>query len=346
MANSMKLMGRTGIIKRPDSGPQIQIDNIHVKPGFNKRDDDERTRLADDDLFEYLMAGGVVPPLEVIARDDGGVWLVEGHRRHRCYLRCRAAGKPVEWIKITPFDGGDVERLARIMTSNNQLPLTQLEQSAVVKELTAFNLTPDEIAKKINKSRATVDKLLILSRSNHDVQMLVKDGSVAVDVAVDRVRKEGENAGESLAVDVEKAKAAGKTKVTKSIAQPQFSAKSARRLCELIAHSAPIIQGGHDYLLLPDGVKGEVIGILEEFKSLGISITTPPKPSSFAETENRVWPSEVHFIFDQVPAAKSLPDELQNKLCNHINRMKLEGMSEAAIINQAINLSKFMGATA
>ncbi len=236
--NSFKKMRTESVIKRTDSGMQIRLSDIHVKPGFNKRDDDERTRQADDELFTFLMAGGIVPALEVQARDEGGVWVIEGHRRQRVYLRCVEAGKPIEWISITPFTGNDVERLARIMTSNNQLPLTQLEQAAVVKELAAFNLTPDEIAKIINKSRATVDKLLILSRSNHDVQMLVKEGSVAVDVAVDRVRKEGESAGESLAVDVEKAKAAGKTKVTKSIAQPQFSAKLARRLVELL-YDAP-----------------------------------------------------------------------------------------------------------
>ena len=42
-----------------------------MREGFNKREDDERTRQADDDLFNFLMNGGSVPPLEVIARDEG-----------------------------------------------------------------------------------------------------------------------------------------------------------------------------------------------------------------------------------------------------------------------------------
>ncbi|MGQ7116457.1 chromosome partitioning protein ParB, partial [Escherichia sp. TWPC-MK] len=67
-------------MKRTDTGMFISLDDIHVREGFNKRhDDDERTRLADDDLFNYLMNGGSVAPLEVIARDEGGVWVVEGH---------------------------------------------------------------------------------------------------------------------------------------------------------------------------------------------------------------------------------------------------------------------------
>ncbi len=123
-ANSFKQMSRDGTIKRTDTGMFISLEHIHVREGFNKREDDERTHQADDDLFNYLMNGGTVPPLEVIARDEGGVWVVEGHRRSRCYARCAEAGKPVDRIHIMPFNGNDVQRLARIMTSNNQLPLT------------------------------------------------------------------------------------------------------------------------------------------------------------------------------------------------------------------------------
>ncbi|MFH8134177.1 ParB/RepB/Spo0J family partition protein [Pantoea osteomyelitidis] len=234
MANSFKQMIKAGVIKRSDSGMFISLDDIHVKPGFNKREDDERTRQADDALFEFLLGGGIVPPLEVIAKDDGGVWVVEGHRRRRCYERCRAAGKPVNRIHIVPFTGNDVERLARIITSNNQLPLSPLEQSAVIKELAGFNLTTAEIAKLVNKSLPTVEKLLTLSTANHDVQQSVKAGEVSVDVAVDRVKQHGENAGKVLEKDKAAATAAGKKKVTRSIIAPEISIKKARRVVAII----------------------------------------------------------------------------------------------------------------
>ena len=224
MANSFKLMSRSGVIKRADTGMFISLNDIHVKEGFNKRDDDERTRLADDALFEYLMNGGTVPPLEVTARDEGGVWVVEGHRRRRCYERCKAAGKPVDRIHIVPFVGNDVERLARVMTSNNQLPLTPLEQAQVIKELaTTFNLTTQEIAKLVHKSVPTVEKLLTLATANHDVQQIVKNGEVSVGVAVERVREHGENAGKVLEQDRAVAAAAGKKKITKKVIAPEVS---------------------------------------------------------------------------------------------------------------------------
>lgn len=236
MANSFKQMTRDGSIKRTDTGMFIALSDIHVREGFNKREDDKRTRQADDDLFNYLMNGGSVPPLEVIARDEGGVWVVEGHRRRRCYARCAEAGKPVDRIHIMPFNGSDVQRLARIMTSNNQLPLSDMEQAAVIQELNnAFNQTTSEIAKLVNKSVATVEKLLLLSTANYDVQREVKSGTVSVDVAVDRVKEYGEKAGEVLQKDKASAAAKGKKKVTRSVIAPEISVKKARRLVELVS---------------------------------------------------------------------------------------------------------------
>ncbi|EPP3885743.1 TPA: chromosome partitioning protein ParB [Enterobacter hormaechei] len=268
MANSFKQMTRAGVIKRTDTGMFIALSDIHVRESFNKREDDERTRQADDDLFNYLMNGGSVPPLEVIARDEGGVWVVEGHRRRRCYARCAEAGKPVDRIHIMPFNGSDVQRLARIMTSNNQLPLSDMEQAAVIQELhNAFNQTTSEIAKLVNKSVPTVEKLLLLSTANHDVQKEVKSGTVSVDVAVDRVKEFGEKAGEVLQKDKASAAAKGKKKVTRSVIAPEISVKKARRLVELIS-LAGISDTG--VISLEGLAHAEASQIIDEHKAIAV----------------------------------------------------------------------------
>jgi len=266
MANSFKKMIGEKLIKRTDNGMFMRLSDIHVKEGFNKRVDDERTQQADDQLFSYLASGGKVPPLEVTAREDGGVWVVEGHRRRRAYQRCADAGKPVEWIAVTQFSGSDVERIARIMTSNNQLSLTSFEQAMVIKELSAFNLTPDEIAKLVHLSRTTVDKLLIISTSNHDVQTFVKDGAVAVDVAVDRVKEHGESAGTVLAGDVKKAKDAGKNKVTRSVIEKKFSNKKSAAFLEILATAEILKMEDKDVIVIPAGKKIDLLNILEEYR--------------------------------------------------------------------------------
>ncbi|WP_287061090.1 chromosome partitioning protein ParB [Pantoea sp.] len=264
MANSFKKMIKEKIISRSDSGMFISLDNIHVKEGFNKREDDERTRLADDDLFAFLMAGGTVPAIEAVARDDGGVWVVEGHRRRRCYERCRAAGKPVERIAIVPFVGSDIDRLARIMTSNNQLSLSPIEQSAVVKELAAFNLNTSEIAKLVHKSIPTVEKLLALSSANHNVQQLVKDGEVSVEVAVDRFKEHGEKAAEILEQDKKAATAAGKKKVTRSVISPELNVRKARRAVAILADA---LTGEDEWEFTPDTWR-ELSEIINEHRKI------------------------------------------------------------------------------
>ena len=64
------------------------------------------------------------------------------------------------------------------------------------------------------------------------------------------------------------------------------------------------------------------------------------------ETNNRVWPAEVHYLFGQVPESSNLSDHLQNKLRHHINRLKMDGLPTAEIINTAGTLARAMGATA
>lgn len=219
--NSFKRMIKGGVIKRADSGMQIRFADIHVKPGFNRRRDDERLEESINDLVAYMLGGGEVPALEVYARDGGGVWIVEGHRRHRAYERAIAAGKPVEWIKITQFVGSDAERVARIATSNSQLPLTPLELASVYRELRGFNWSSSEIAQRMGKKKDHVDRILALADSNTDVQLMVAKGEVAATVAVQHVKAHGEKAGEVLADKLEQAKAEGKAKVSRSTGKPK-----------------------------------------------------------------------------------------------------------------------------
>lgn len=262
MANSFKSMRVSGVIKRTDTGMFIRYSDLHVVDGFNRRVETDASLEADENLYQYMSSGGQVPALEVVPSETGGVEIVEGHRRKKTYGRMIEAGKPIEWIPIVPFKGNDVERKARIMTSQGQLKLTTYEESLVVKDLAAFHLTPNEIAKMVNCSRTKVDQLLAFSHVNHDVQMLVKEGSVALHVAVDKVKKHGSNAVEELKKDVATAKAAGKKRVTTSVAAKQFSAQMARRLVELMS----AFEFTDDGYKAPDEVYLEAMGILAEYR--------------------------------------------------------------------------------
>lgn len=215
-APSIKQMIKDGTAKRADS-VKFRIEDIHEEPGFNLRREGEDLEASIDALAAYIADGGILPPLEVRPRIGGGVFLVDGHRRRRAYLKVADQLRDPDgnlWIPVVQFTGNDADRVARIITSAEGRALSQLEVADGYKRLAWFGWTPEQIAKKVGKTRQHVDQLLILANANTDVQQLVQAGTVSATTAIDTVRKHGEEAGKALAVEVDKAKAAGKGKVT------------------------------------------------------------------------------------------------------------------------------------
>lgn len=270
MANSFNKMIDEKVIKRGKTSLLIRLDDIHIKEGFNRRVDNERYREANERLYLYMLTGGKIPNLEVVPRDEGGVWVVEGHRRTLTYHRLRdEAGKPVEWIKIEPFEGNDVDRIARIRTSNEQLPLTDYEEALLVRDLQNLNLTADKIAEVLHIPRYKVDNALVLLSANYDVHQLVEEGTVDIPLAVERVKKHGEKAGELLKDDVAKAQKKGKPKATKSTAIPQFSATKSRNAVKIFSQAEVREIDGQTAYILPEGTALDVLFILDEFRQQG-----------------------------------------------------------------------------
>lgn len=211
--SSFKRMVKDGTIKRADA-MKVALSDLHVEPGFNERTEGAELEASIDVLAAFILQGGMVPPLEVRPREEGGVFIVDGHRRHRAYLKAVAAGAPIEWVEVRAFTGNDVDRVARIVSSNGGLSLSPLETARVYRKLAVFGLDPTAIADKVGRTRSHVDQMLLLAGANSDVHAMVKGGGVSASVAVDAVRKHGEKAGAFLGGQVDKAKAAGKGKVT------------------------------------------------------------------------------------------------------------------------------------
>lgn len=215
-APSFKQLIKDGTAKRADA-MKFRIEDIHEEPGFNLRDEGEDLEASIDALAEHIRSGGLVPPLEVRTREGGGVFVVDGHRRRRAYLKVRdeiVDANNELWLAVVPFAGNDADRIARVITSAEGRALSPLEIGRGYKRLVALNWTPEQIAAKVGKTRQHVDQVLILANANSDVQGLVARGDVSATSAIDAVRKHGDKAGDVLGGAVDKAKAAGKSKAT------------------------------------------------------------------------------------------------------------------------------------
>lgn len=213
---SFKTMIKDGTIKRADA-MKVRYSQIKVQDAFNLREVDSVSEAGIEALTNYILAGGPLPPLEVVAMPDGsGVEIVDGHRRHEAYGRAIARGAPIEWIAVIGFTGNEIERQARIYTSNEGVKLRPMEAARGFKRFRGMGLDSEEIAAVVHCSRTHVESYLILADAERDVQELVRSGKVAADVAIEAVRNLGGQAGQFLSRKVDQAKAAGKSKVTAS----------------------------------------------------------------------------------------------------------------------------------
>lgn len=214
MTTSFKQKTQAGEIKRADA-MKVRPSDLHEQPGFNLRIEDADFKASIDALALYIADGGIYPPLEVRPRDEGGVWIVDGHRRSRAIRQAiEQHSAPIEWVNIVAFNGNDADRTLRIMTSAESRGLSPLETAMGYKRLSAFDWAHDVIAAKVGKTRQHVDQLLILASAPAKVHKMVAEGKVSAAVAVDAVRKHGDEAGNVLDGELGKAKEAGKGKIT------------------------------------------------------------------------------------------------------------------------------------
>lgn len=220
-AKSFKQMIADKEIRRADA-MKIRLEDLHEKPGFNLRREGEDLDQSIAELAEFLASGGQVPALEVVPREEGGVWLVTGHRRTRAWRLLDAQGrlkrdaKTGEFlVPIVAFNGeSEADAIVRIMTSQEAKDLDLLEVADGYQRLRALGLSAEEIAQQVHKTRQHVEQMLTLADAPAEVHQLVASGAVAAATAVTVVRQHGEKAGEVLTGELEKAKAQGKGKVT------------------------------------------------------------------------------------------------------------------------------------
>lgn len=220
---SWRNLRELGIVKRTDSGMLVRLDAIRMVDGFNLRDTEKPAfRPGIERLKDFIRRGGKVPALEVALSADGqGVDVVEGHRRTISYNELAAEGMPVEWIRIEPFEGSDRDRYMRLYTSQDNEKLDALELAKGYKRDKAlFNMSNEELAQEIGRTREHVRQMLLLANAPHAVQMMVRDGIATASTAIETLEQHGDNAAQVLGAAKEVAAAAGQSKIRPASLRP------------------------------------------------------------------------------------------------------------------------------
>lgn len=190
---------------------------VEEEEGFNLRDYDDPEVIAHiEGLAQAYMAGLFVPPWLVRTDGEGRIFVVEGHCRRRGAHLAIERGADLPFVDAVPFKGNRADRVHTMLKSNDGLKFRPLKVAEGYLSLSRMGHSNVDIARKQIVTPARVEQMLLLATAESDVHQLVRDGVVTADVAIEAVRKYREKAGAFLKGAYDKAKAQGKTKVTRS----------------------------------------------------------------------------------------------------------------------------------
>lgn len=208
----------------------LGVDELYVETNYNIRDIDQ-THV--EEFRDAFIAGEHVPPLAVKVTEKG-IKIIDGHHRYYGAKLAQEAGYTLR-LECKDFVGSEADSVAFMVTSSQGRALLPLERAAAYQRLVNQGLEPAEIAAKVKRSITDVEQHLQLLTVGEPLIEMVKSGKVAATTAVALQREHGVKASSVAQEQMQKAKEAGKKRLTKTDAMPQFSAAQARKLVELIA---------------------------------------------------------------------------------------------------------------
>ncbi|OON35633.1 DNA-binding protein [Izhakiella australiensis] len=245
----------------------VPLAELYIEPGYNVREIDQAHI---EEFRDAYIAGEFVPPLAVQVTEKG-IKIIDGHHRYHGALLATESGTEIPRLECKDFSGTEADRIAFMVTSSQGKPLTSLERAAAYQRLENQGWSVSEIASKVKRSVADVDHHLQLLTCGDELIDMVKSGEVAPTTAVALAREHGPNAGSVASEQMAKAKAAGKTKLSRSAAMPQFSSAKVRKLIELIAKNCEAELAEETFGITLDFETGlqalEVMAIISEAKT-------------------------------------------------------------------------------
>lgn len=145
----------------------IDVDLIERGPWQPREHFDEE---ALQELADSISAQGVVQPIVVRQKVDGRFEIVAGERRWRASQKAGQSKIPVVVKTFDDQTAAAVSLIENIQREN----LNPLEESTALKRLVdEFDMTHQQVADTVARSRASVSNLLRLQDLNPDVKMLL-----------------------------------------------------------------------------------------------------------------------------------------------------------------------------
>ena len=159
-----------GKARRGEAVARLPIDEIAFNPDQPRSKIDEKTLQS---LSGSIAVQGVVQPIVVRPRDEGGYWLVAGERRVRA---AKLAGIDQIPAVVRALNARDALAVALVENIQRE-DLNAIDEARAIRRLIdEFGFTHQEVAAALGRSRTTITNLLRLLLLQEDVQEMVVDG--------------------------------------------------------------------------------------------------------------------------------------------------------------------------
>jgi ParB family chromosome partitioning protein len=166
------------VIPAASAGPKTyfepDIEDVYPSP------EQPRRRFATDELEQLARSIeelGIIQPLIVRERVDGGYTLIAGERRWRAAQR---AG--LKQVPVVVADVSEAEAFERAIVENIQREdLNAIEEAeAYAKLIDAYSYTQEQVATRVGKDRSTIANALRLLKLPPKVRALVEEGQLSM----------------------------------------------------------------------------------------------------------------------------------------------------------------------
>jgi ParB family chromosome partitioning protein len=169
--------GLSALISEKAVAPQIsEIDVNNITP--NKFQPRKAIRDATlKELVESIRTNGVIQPVIVRRLDEGSYQLIAGERRWRAAKAAGLSTIPAIIKDVAPRESLEIALIENIQREDLNPVETAEAFQRLIKD---FNLTHDELSRKVGKDRATVTNYLRILKLPSDVRSWVAEGSLSM----------------------------------------------------------------------------------------------------------------------------------------------------------------------
>jgi len=161
-------------IKQEEVGVlEIELSKIQANPNQPRKNFDQ---TALEELRDSIKIHGVIQPIVLAKHIDGGYIIIAGERRFRA---SQMAGLKTIPAIVKDYTERQIKEIALIENLQRE-DLNPIETAKALKDvMTEYNMTQDEIADRIGKSRSSIANTLRLLSLSSDVMKLVENGKLS-----------------------------------------------------------------------------------------------------------------------------------------------------------------------